>query len=129
MGERKDGDTVSEGGGPGSGVEDDAVAEPVAEPIPEPHQVAGVALIDARSGLDLDGGDAAVGEFTDDVDLVAVAVAVVVQHHVVVEPARLADELLDHERLEQRPSGGVGRLGDRTWALLRRAATSPVSVM
>ena len=90
-------------------MQDDAAHEFVGFPVAGPFEVAGVASIRERSGIDLHSHEAAVGSLGDYVDLGAAPVAEVMGSDVLVEPRGLAVYLVGDEPLEElTPGRSVG---------------------
>ena len=88
---------------------DDAVHESIAEPVAEVREPLEVGLVDVTRRLHLDGGDATVTPFENEVDLTPVAIAEMAELHALGGPRLLADDLVHDERLEERTGQGVRR--------------------
>ena len=98
-----------------SGVEQDpgleGAGDGVVEFVAEPAEVVQVFGGGGGGGFDLDCGHMAVGGFGYEVDLSALAVAVVREGAAIGQSAELAGDLVDGECLQQRSRCGVGRGG------------------
>ena len=91
-------EAVAERGGLGAGVDDDAGLEAVGSGVAEAFEPASVAAVDRGGGFDLDGGDVAGVVLDDEVDVFAVAL-IVEQADGLLGPARVLEQLGEHERL------------------------------